>query len=153
MKIILLCVGKLRSAPFKEVCADFLTRLQRYGAAEVREVKASDAGSPAQSVSQECGRLLDQLEPNDSVFVLDERGIQISSVELSDVLNKQELRGVKRCVLILGGAYGLSDEIRSKGKLVALSRLTLPHELCRVVMLEQLYRARSIQKGEPYHHI
>jgi 23S rRNA (pseudouridine1915-N3)-methyltransferase len=152
MKITLLCVGKLRSAPLKEVCADYLSRLQRYGAAEIEEVKAADSGSAEASVAQESTRLLAALKPNDAVFILDERGAQMTSPELAELLNKQELRSVKRCVCVLGGAYGLSSEVRAKGKMIALSKLTLPHELCRALVLEQLYRARTIQRGEPYHH-
>ena len=68
------------------------------------------------------------------------------------VLKDLELRSTKRLVLILGGAYGLSDEIRRRGTLLSLSKMTFPHELCRAVALEQLYRARTIQNGEPYHH-
>jgi len=152
VKLILLCVGKLRSAPLRDVCDDYLSRLHRYGRAEIKEVKAADGMSPEQARTTESERLLKALESSDSVFILDERGQQISSRELADVLNKHELRNVKRAVFVLGGAYGMSNAVRAKGKLLALSRLTLPHELCRALFLEQLYRARTILKGEPYHH-
>jgi 23S rRNA (pseudouridine1915-N3)-methyltransferase len=151
MKIVLLAVGRLRSVPLREVCEDYLSRLKRYGPAEVREVKASDA-EPAAAIKQESGRLNDALEPNDYVYVLDERGAQLTSVELSQALKTHELRAVKRLVFVLGGAYGLDETIRRRGKLFALSKMTLPHELCRALILEQIYRARTIQHGEPYHH-
>jgi len=152
MKITLLAVGRMRSKPLREVCADFLSRLQHYGAVDIQEIKAADASTPEQSVQQECARILDALAPNDCVYVLDERGTQRTSPELSALLKEQELRAVKRLVVVLGGAYGLSDEVRKRGKLLALSKMTLPHELCRAVILEQLYRARTIQHGQPYHH-
>lgn len=152
MKLTLLCVGKLRSAPLREVCADYLARLQRYVPAEVKEVKAADGMAPEQARAVESERLLKAIEPGDRVLVLDERGAQLSSRELAELMNKHELGNVKRAVFVLGGAYGMSDAIRGKGKLLALSRLTLPHELCRALFLEQLYRARTIMKGEPYHH-
>jgi 23S rRNA (pseudouridine1915-N3)-methyltransferase len=152
MKIILFAVGRLRSAPLRDVCADYLERLKRYGPAEVLEVKAAESGSIDQRMAQEGERLLSALQPNDQVLVLDERGKQFSSEEWSQTLKGHELRSVRRMVLILGGAYGISAEVKRKGTLVALSKMTLPHELCRAVILEQLYRARTIQRGEPYHH-
>ncbi|HEY3322960.1 MAG TPA: 23S rRNA (pseudouridine(1915)-N(3))-methyltransferase RlmH [Planctomycetota bacterium] len=152
MKLLILAVGKLRSAPLRQVCEDYLARLSRYGHAEVKEVKAAESATPAQSVAQESARLLDELEPTDQVCVLDERGKELTSIELAELLKSYEMRAAKRLVFIIGGAYGLSDAVRKRGRPVALSRLTFPHELCRVVMLEQLYRARTIQRGEPYHH-
>ncbi|MCY3019781.1 MAG: 23S rRNA (pseudouridine(1915)-N(3))-methyltransferase RlmH, partial [Planctomycetota bacterium] len=92
------------------------------------------------------------LAPGDAVYVLDERGTQLSSVGLCELLQKHELHGTKRLMFVLGGAYGVTDAVRRRGKMLALSRLTLPHELCRALVLEQLYRARTIQHGEPYHH-
>lgn len=149
MKILVLAVGRLRSRPLSEVCGAYLERLRHYGAAEVREVRAAaDAGG----VARESALLLAALEPADRVMVLDERGIQSSSPELAEVLKSSELRSVKRLAFVLGGAYGVSEEVRRRGKLLALSRLTLPHELCRALLLEQLYRARTIQHGHPYHH-
>jgi 23S rRNA (pseudouridine1915-N3)-methyltransferase len=152
MRITLLAVGRLRSAALRELCADYLARLAHYGPADVLEVKAAENGQPPQRIAQESARLLDALRPGDQVCILDERGAHISSIELANLLKTHELHGVKRLVLILGGAYGVSDDLRRRGKILALSRLTFPHELCRAIVLEQLYRARTIQRGEPYHH-
>ena len=152
MKLMVLAVGKMRSKALREVCEDYLARLSRYGPAEVKEVKAAESATPEQSVAQECKSLLAALEPNDHVLVLDERGTQQTSVELCGLIKQHELRATKRLVFVLGGAYGLSDEVRKRGKLFSLSKMTLPHELCRALFLEQLYRARTILKGEPYHH-
>jgi len=152
MRIILLAVGRLRSKPLREVCADYLGRLSRYGPVGVEELKPAELGSAPQRVAQESVRVLAALLPTDRVCVLDERGAQISSVELCELLKTHELHGAKRLVFVLGGAYGVNDAVRQRGKLLALSQLTLPHELCRALLLEQLYRARTIQRGEPYHH-
>ncbi len=152
MRIVVLAVGRLRSAPLRQVCEDYLARLSRYGPAEIKEVKAAESLAADAAVAQESARLLQALEPADPVLVLDERGAQMSSPELSKLLATHELRSTKRLVFVLGGAYGLSDEFRKRGKLLSLSRMTFPHELCRAVLLEQLYRARTIQRGEPYHH-
>ena len=152
MRLVLLAVGRLRSHPLRELCADYLGRLGRYGAASVEELKPAACGSAQERVAQESARLLAALLPADKVCVLDERGAQLSSLELCALLKHHELHGAKRLVFVLGGAYGLSDAVRERGKLLALSKLTLPHELCRALLLEQLYRARTIQHGEPYHH-
>ncbi len=152
MKIHVVAVGKMRSAPLREVCADYLGRLKRYGPAEVLEVKAAETGDVARRTADETKRVLDELEPGDHVVALDERGKQLSSVELAELLKTLELRAIRRVAFVIGGAYGLGDEVRKKGAMISLSKLTLPHELCRAVVLEQLYRARTIQKGEPYHH-
>src|SRR5262249_28274837 len=116
------------------------------------EVKAGSGTLMEQVVEQEGERILAALEPSDSVHILDERGQQCTSPEFSALLAQLEMRAVKRMVLAVGGAYGLSDAVRKRGKMLSLSKLTLPHELCRALLLEQLYRARSIQHGEPYHH-
>lgn len=152
MRILLLAVGRLRSKPLRELCADYLERLSRYGAASIVELKPAGSGAASHCVAQESARVLAALLPGDRVCVLDERGAQLSSLELCELLKAHELHGAKRLVFVLGGAYGVSDAVRQRGKLLALSRLTLPHELCRALLLEQLYRARTIQHGQPYHH-
>ena len=152
MKIRLLCVGKLRSAPLKRVCDDYAGRLRRYGAFEIREVKDASARTPEQAVDAESVCLLKALNSSDSVLVLDERGKELTSRQLARRISELELRSTRALTLVLGGAHGLSDAVRARGELLALSKLTFPHELCRAVLLEQLYRARTIQRGEPYHH-
>lgn len=152
MKTLLLTVGKLRSAPLQELCADYLKRLQRFAAADVKEVKPSSRPDARQAVAEESERLNEALETSDRVFILDETGVQLSSKELADLLATAERDAVKRAVFVLGGAYGLSTELKTRGKKIGLSRLTLPHELCRCLILEQLYRARTILAGMPYHH-
>jgi 23S rRNA (pseudouridine1915-N3)-methyltransferase len=152
MKLIVLAAGKMRSKPLRELCEDYLSRLARYGPAEMKEIKAADSGTAAQMTELESTRLLDAIEPPDQVFVLDERGAQMTSVDLSEVLKTHELRSTKRLVFVIGGAFGMTDALRKRGKLLALSKMTLPHELCRTLLFEQLYRARTIQNGEPYHH-
>jgi 23S rRNA (pseudouridine1915-N3)-methyltransferase len=150
MKLLLLAAGRIRSAPLREICAEYGERLRRYGAFEVLEVKS--AGGLEEAVALESRQMLAALAPSDQVLVLDERGSQMTSAELAGLLQASELRGVKRLVFMLGGAYGLSAEARQRGKNLSLSKMTLPHELCRAVLLEQLYLARTIQRGEPYHH-
>ena len=90
---------------------------------------------------------------NNVTRLLEARKINHAAYELPpEKLGALEKRAVKRLVIILGGAYGLDETTRRRGELLALSALTFSHELCRLVLLEQLYRARTIQRGEPYHH-
>jgi len=152
VKITLLCVGKLRDASVRTLCADYAVRLKRYGTFEIEEVKASSAPTPPRAVAEEGTRLLHSIAPGARVWVLDERGPTYPSVHLARRLSELELRATKCLVVVLGGAYGLNDEVRKRGELLALSPMTFNHELCRVLVLEQLYRMRTIQRGEPYHH-
>lgn len=152
MKITLLCVGKLRSEALRSVCDDFAARLRRYGSFEIQEVKAAQAREAAAGVREETERLLKALQPGDAVWILDERGKAVTSTGLAERLGALEQRSTKRLTVVLGGAYGLGEELKAKGERVSLSPLTFNHELCRAIVLEQLYRARTIQRGEPYHH-
>ncbi|MEI6232520.1 MAG: 23S rRNA (pseudouridine(1915)-N(3))-methyltransferase RlmH [Planctomycetota bacterium] len=153
MKLLLLVVGKMRSSALTDVCADYVKRMQRFGPMEIKEVKASTRSDVREGSEEECERLEKALEPSDKLIVLDERGAQITSVQLAGWLSRYERENAKRLVFALGGAYGLTDAFRARGVLLGLSKLTLPHELCRALMAEQLYRARTIQNGLPYHHV
>lgn len=152
MKLVLACVGKLRAAAVRTLCEDYAGRLARYGSFELHECKDARASSAADAAAEEGARLRALAKPGDAIWVLDERGVQVDSPGLAKRLSELENRGVKRLVVLLGGAHGLDEATRQAGTLWSLSKLTLPHELCRVLALEQLYRARTIQRGEPYHH-
>lgn len=152
MKIQLLCVGKLRDARLAGLCGEYAGRISRYGALEILEVKPARARSQTAAVAEESERLLAALRPGDCVWILDARGKLPDSPGLAARLSALEQRAVKRLVIVLGGAYGVSETMRARGECLSLSPLTFPHELCRAILLEQLYRARTIQRGEPYHH-
>jgi 23S rRNA (pseudouridine1915-N3)-methyltransferase len=112
-----------------------------------------------QARQEESERILSRLNPRDYVIVLDERGYQFTSPELSDMLSEQFTQG-NRIVLVIGGAYGVSEELYDPNSLGAfradavwsLSKLVFPHQLVRLLLVEQLYRAQSIAAGLPYHH-
>ncbi|MDE6296597.1 MAG: 23S rRNA (pseudouridine(1915)-N(3))-methyltransferase RlmH, partial [Muribaculaceae bacterium] len=97
--------------------------------------------------------ILSKLQPSDFVVLLDERGKEYSSMEFAGYIEKQMLSGRKRLVFVVGGPYGFSQSVydRSDGK-VSLSRMTFNHEMVRLFFTEQLYRAMTILRGEPYHH-
>lgn len=96
---------------------------------------------------------LAQLEPGDVVYLLDEKGKSFSSRQFASFFEKQSLQGTRRLVFVIGGAYGFSEELyrAAQGK-IALSDMTFSHQMVRVIVLEQIYRAQSILRGEPYHH-
>lgn len=151
-RVILLTIGSIKESWAKDACEKYLGRL-RDVKIDLRELPASKEKDPAKQSAEESQRLLSTAKKLDGlIVVLDERGSDITSKGLAKRLG--ELRDQGRTVIILlGGAYGLTDEVRSAADhIVKLSDMTLPHELCRVFLLEQLYRAQEINKGTGYHH-
>lgn len=152
-KITLLCVGSLKSSWAADACAQYTDRLRGDMNLEIVELPASKERDPVRQLQEESSRLLEALEKRTgSVWVLDERGKGMTSEKFSGELSS--LRDAGQPILfVLGGAFGLSDAIRNTADyMLQLSSMTLPHELCRVFFLEQLYRAMQIQKESGYHH-
>jgi len=154
-----LFVGKCREACLREAAALYEAKLSHLARCEVHTVKDAPAAlPPAERALREGRELLAKLPPTAVPVILDERGDIWSSRELAARLKAWE-DAARTPWFVVGGAWGLSDEVRARartggggGTLFSLGRITLPHELCRVVLLEQLYRAASINKGLPYHH-
>lgn len=151
METHVLAVGKLRGC-FREACDDYLRRIRRYGPVTEREVReAGRAATPALRRREETERVRSDLPPRAVVVVLDRAGSAWSSEELARRLERWRL-GAAPVALVVGGAFGLDpDFIRAAPHRWSLGPLTLPHELARVVVLEQWYRAWTILRGEPYH--
>lgn len=154
--ICCLFVGKPREAALREAAELYAQKLSRLARVEVFTVKDAPAALPRDERCRREGRdLLAKLPPSALPVALDERGEQWSSRELAGRLKAWE-DAARQPWFIVGGAWGLSDEVRQRAKaaggLFSLGRITLPHELARVVLLEQLYRAASINKNLPYHH-
>lgn len=149
-----LWVGRLKEPFFRDAAAHYLTRLKPLLAWE--ETVAKDAPGklpPAEKSAREAKALLDALGPKDFVVCLDERGSELSSRELAGKLRQWTEDPNSKPCFVVGGAYGLTDELRARARFLwSLGRMTLPHELARVVLLEQVYRAATIIKGLPYHH-
>jgi 23S rRNA (pseudouridine1915-N3)-methyltransferase len=139
MKLTVLAVGKLRDAWVQEGCAEYLKRLRGKLPIEVIDVKDE--------------RELERRLPGRArVWALDERGAQLTSEELAARLGDHMAHGSAGIAFLVGGADGLSPERRRAADFVwSLGRLTLPHRLARLILLEQLYRAVTILRGEPYH--
>jgi len=145
----LVAVGSLRRGPLAEAAERYARRLAALATLEVVEVKDHSALGPEAARSRHA---LESLRHADGhLLLLDERGEQLSTPELAERVSRLELAGTSRLTLFLGGPDGHGPELRraAHGSL-ALSRLTLPHDLARVVLLEQLYRVETIRAGHPY---
>lgn len=152
MKIRVLAIGRDRSglyAPAVEEYAERLGRYVRFELVELPEAKRH-AGTP-KARDEEAATLLGRIDPREHVVALDERGTEHTSVAFSQRVDKW-LTGGRDVALVIGGSDGLAKELLDRaGEKLALSRMTLAHRLARLVLMEQLYRAMTILRGEPYH--
>lgn len=150
MKFEICAVGSMNNRSLDDAVADYLERIRRYVPADVVEV---DSGSAKKGRRREEGRSLLEATSKGAVRVaLDENGRQVSSRSLADWIDDQMVAGTRYVSFLIGGAYGLSGEVRNESAWsLSLSTLTLPHEMARLVLAEQLYRAMTIIRGEPYH--
>jgi 23S rRNA (pseudouridine1915-N3)-methyltransferase len=152
VRLRLLAVGRDRSGLFAPAVEEYLGRLSRTLKVELVELPEArrHAGTP-RAKEEEGATLLARLRPGERLVALDERGEQPSSVELARRLARWQERG-QDVALVIGGADGLSPAVLEKAaERLSLSRLTLPHRLARLLLVEQLYRAVTILRGEPYH--
>ncbi len=139
MKLALLAVGKLKEAWVQEGCAEYAKRMRGKLPLELVELKDD-------------GELTRKIPPRYKLWALDERGKQLSSEELAAALKRAMDGGEQGIAMVIGGADGLPRDLVGRADFVwSLGRLTLPHRLARLIVLEQLYRALSILRGEPYH--
>ena len=154
MQITLLTIGRCRDRALIEMAARYADRIARYATFEARELREESAASRSRDdvLAREGRRLLDACPPNAAVIALDAAGETLDSEQFARKLEHQAVHGVSRVTLLVGGAFGLSQEVihRADWRL-SLSPMTMPHELARVVLLEQLYRAFTIIRGESYH--
>lgn len=156
MKIVLLTIGKTSSKIFSGGIDMYLERLKHYISAEIAclpDVKGASSLSVDQQKQREGQQILSYFTQGDKVVLLDEKGESLSSRKFADSIEKSVIAGVKRLVYVVGGPYGFSPEVyeRADAKL-SLSAMTFPHDLVRLIFIEQLYRALTILKGEKYHH-
>jgi 23S rRNA (pseudouridine1915-N3)-methyltransferase len=156
MTIKLICVGKTKDTYLKHAIEDYLKRVRRYTSLQYVEVKAGKRNKKSHEPDvqqRECETIRKALKPGEFLVVLDERGQQYSSVELSEFISRCQLRGnIKILTFVTGGATGFTRTFLNEADLVlSLSRMTFPHQICRLLLLEQLYRAYTIIAGESYH--
>jgi 23S rRNA (pseudouridine1915-N3)-methyltransferase len=156
MKITLMIVGKTEDTWLKEGIDKYLKRLKHYtrlDLLEIAELKNTKALTPEQQKAKEAEMILKKLSPLDHVILLDENGTELSSPQFAAWIDKKALGSVANLVFIVGGPYGFDPSVyqRANDK-ISLSRMTFSHQMVRLFFAEQLYRAFTIIKGEPYHH-
>lgn len=155
MKTELIVVGKTTNKHFVASINDYLDRIGHYmpfSVTVIPELRNAKSLSQQQQKDKEGESILRLLQPSDTVVLLDERGKEPRSIELADWLQRQQ-QTVRRLVFIIGGPYGFSQQVYSRAdSMLSLSRLTFSHQMVRLIFVEQLYRACTIIKGEPYHH-
>lgn len=156
MKIALLTVGKTDRDWVKQGMDIYVSRLKHYipfSIIEIPELKNVSSLSKEQIKTKEGELILKNIRPNDDLILLDEHGKELSSVEFARLLQDKISYIGKDIVFVIGGAYGFSEEVykRANSKL-SLSRMTFSHQMVRAIFAEQIYRAFTIIKGEPYHH-
>lgn len=155
MKITLLTVGKTDVAWVRAGLDLYASRLGHYVRFELREIpELRNAGALSEAqIKEKEGALILREIADAEMFLLDEKGEEFRSVQFAERLQKRLNRGGRDICFVVGGAYGFSEEVysRAAGK-ISLSRMTFSHQMVRVIFAEQLYRAFTIIKGEPYHH-
>jgi 23S rRNA (pseudouridine1915-N3)-methyltransferase len=152
-RLTLLTVGKPKESWVKEACELYVQRIRPHVSFTMLELSPSRGKDGPAQQAEESDRILKSLESlQGEIWVLDETGKGMTSAAFASAIDGARDRGTP-IVFVLGGAYGLTDAVRRKaGKVLRLSDMTFPHELCRVVFLEQLYRACEITRGSGYHH-
>ncbi len=158
MKITLVTVGKIKEKFYTDAIAEYSKRLSRYCKLDIVQVadeKTPDSASEAverQIREKEGERILSSIKDGAYVIALAINGEMLDSVELSEKINGLGIGGVSQIVFVIGGSLGLSDAVlRRADYKLSFSKMTFPHQLMRVVLLEQIYRSYRIISGEPYH--
>ncbi len=153
MKFVIAAVGKPRDRHLAAAILDYETRLRHYFSLDIVEVReASGRGVSAEQVKDREGeRLLEKIPASAALFVCDERGDTMTSQQFADAMGK--LRDTARdAAFLIGGAFGLPQAVRNRAtRTIQLAPWTVPHEMARLILVEQLYRAGTILRGEPYH--
>ncbi len=152
MNITLLCIGKTSEKHVAEGIRIYCERIIRYVKFSLIEINAGQ-GDEIKIRKEESMTLLKKIADKDFLILMDEKGKDFTSIEFSNFLLNHQNISTKHIVFVIGGAYGFSEEVYSRANAkIAVSKMTFPHQLVRVIFLEQLYRAFTILRGEKYHH-
>ena len=156
MKIQLIVVGKTNQPFVQQGVDEFCNRLLHYFPFELEiipDIKNVKNLSVEQQKAREGELILQSFQAGDSIVLLDEHGKEFTSVKFAEYIEKKTHTGAKRLVFVVGGAYGFSSAVyEAAHEKIALSKMTFPHQLVRLIFIEQLYRAMTILHHEPYHH-
>ena len=158
MQYTVICVGKIKERYFSDAIKEYEKRLSRYGKLEIKEVadeKTPDGASENlqnQIKEKEADRILKQIKDGMYVVALDIQGKEYDSISFASRLNHLMVSGESHIAFIIGGSLGLHSSVLKKSHArISFSKMTFPHQLMRVILLEQIYRANRILKNEPYH--
>ena len=158
MKITVITVGKIKEKYLKDAIAEYSKRLSKYCKLEIVEVADEKTPDNASEVvenairSKEAERILKYVKDDAFVITLEINGKLLSSEELADKIDKIGIQGTSHIIFIIGGSIGLGEEVLQKSNFaLSFSKMTFPHQLMRVILLEQIYRSYRIISGEPYH--
>jgi 23S rRNA (pseudouridine1915-N3)-methyltransferase len=151
MRLRFIWVGKTRNEHLRALVDDYFARVGRFVRSEVAELRESGARKPLEGIAEEGRRIIGALSSDATVVLLDVEGREWSSLELAAQVERWQVGGTREVVFVIGGHGGVSLEVRERAQLRwSLSRLTLTHEMARVLLLEQVYRAYTIINGLPY---
>jgi len=149
--IKIICVGKIKEKFFVNALDEYLKRLTKYTKLEIIELSDESVGSIEQIIDKESNKILDKIKDEDYITLLDIKGNLLSSEEFADKISFLESK-YKNIVFIIGGSYGVNNKVKDKANmLLSFSKMTFPHQLFRVILLEQIYRAYRINNNESYH--
>ncbi len=153
MKVQFFFVGKTSVKYLEEGIQIYSKRLTHYLPVEIVVIPSATTGNNKEVVKRESEVILEKISAKDFVILLDEKGAQYTSVQLADFMNSLMVRGLPKIIFIVGGAFGVSEQVSQRANLtLAFSRFTFTHQMVRLFLFEQIYRAMTIIKNEPYHN-
>ncbi len=156
MNLKVIVVGRVRQGYLRTALGEFTQRINKYSSLEIIEIKEERIASRADSErikEEEAERIISKLDSHSYKIALDEQGKELSSLKFARLFEEVSRKGYRQMSFIIGGALGLSSRIKEQADLIlTLSRMTFTHEMIRLFLLEQIYRAFTIIRGEPYHN-
>ncbi len=158
INISIICIGKLKEQYLRDACSEYSKRLSAYCKLNIVELSAKalpenpSAAQIENALEEEGKKIIDKIPQGASVYAMCIEGKQKSSIELSEEISKLAVGGVSNIVFIIGGSFGLSDSVKQRANFkLSMSKMTFPHQLARVMLLEQIYRSFQISNGGKYH--
>lgn len=156
MKIVLIVIGKTTESYFNKSEEEYLKRLKKYIKLDyitISDIKNTKKLSELEQKKQEGEKIISKIPSSSHIVLLDDKGMEKSSMQFSSYIEKKMIHGTKNLVFIIGGPYGFSEEVYSMAKeKLSLSKLTFSHQMIRTIFFEQVYRCFTIMNNEPYHH-
>ena len=152
MSLVIYAIENKQEKDIDHLCDKYLKRIKAYHKIDLQKLPAAKVKDPAAQKAKESETIASKIKPGDTLILCDEHGQEFNSKQFSAFVEKQfsQLRG--RLIFAIGGAYGFTEELKKKHTSIKLSEFVLPHHIARLVLVEQIYRAISIQRNMPYHH-